>query len=139
MSEGSGVFSPQVRTSPCTIYRVTTISGKSHHTSALHCNLKRSRFSLGVSSKKYQFDDHALDRYMSHFGPLNQQITLANHSIWMIDAPGLVDEDRERAVAHVSFRRWAELRPDRTIGFVDSSARGALSICTPGEIIASPV
>ncbi|TFK94574.1 Metallo-dependent phosphatase [Polyporus arcularius HHB13444] len=79
---------------------------------------------LGTSSSpKYQFSDHAVDRYTSHFGALNQRISLANHTVWLIDAPGLVDEDRERAVAGMSYAQWAEARPDRTIAFVQSLAQ----------------
>ncbi|KAH9942328.1 Metallo-dependent phosphatase [Epithele typhae] len=75
---------------------------------------------LGVSSEKYRFDENALQRYKSHFGPLNQRVSIANHTVWMIDAPGLVDEDRERLIARKSFTEWAEARPDRTIAFVQS-------------------
>ncbi|RPD78267.1 Metallo-dependent phosphatase [Lentinus tigrinus ALCF2SS1-7] len=78
---------------------------------------------LGTSSPRYQFSDHAVDRYTSHFGVLNQHVTLANHTVWLIDAPGLVDEDRERTVAGMSYAQWA--RPDRTIAFVQSLAQSA--------------
>ena len=86
--------------------------------------LNRFPFRLGVSSQKYQFSKHAVDRYTSHFGPLNQGITLANHVAWLIDAPGLVDEDRERALSRTHFAQWAEVRPDRTIAFVQASTQG---------------
>lgn len=64
-----------------------------------------------------------MDRYTSHFGALNQRIILANHTVWLIDAPGLVDEDRERALAGMSYAQWAEARPDRTVAFVQSLAQ----------------
>ena len=80
---------------------------------------------LGVSSAEYQFSEHALERYLAHFGPLDQRVTLANHTVWLINAPGLVDEDRERSAAGMSFAQWAEARPDRTIAYVQSLANGA--------------
>jgi ethanolamine phosphate phosphodiesterase len=42
----------------------------------------------------------ARPRYRSAFGPLTQLVKLGGHSLFMIDAPALVDEDlrRERAV-----------------------------------------
>ena len=83
------------------------------------------RIRLGASSPRYQFSDHAVERYTSHFADLNQHITLANHTVWLIDAPGLVDEDRERSAAGMSFAQWAEARPDRTIAYVHSLANGA--------------
>ncbi|KAI0063610.1 Metallo-dependent phosphatase [Artomyces pyxidatus] len=41
-------------------------------------------------------------RYKTAFGPLNQHIFLANHSIALIDAPALVDDDRLRASSRQS-------------------------------------
>lgn len=35
--------------------------------------------------------------YMSHFGPLNSEVSIANHSFVFINAPGLVEEDYHRA------------------------------------------
>ncbi len=72
-----------------------------------------------------------MERYISHFGPLNQRITLANHTVWLINAPGLVDEDRERAIAGMSYTQWAEARPDRTIAFVQSPQQSTSS-CSNG-------
>ncbi|KIM92101.1 hypothetical protein PILCRDRAFT_810120 [Piloderma croceum F 1598] len=48
---------------------------------------------LGASPS---FSPNATARYKSHFGPLNHRITISNHSVLFIDAPGLVEEDRER-------------------------------------------
>jgi len=48
---------------------------------------------LGAS---LSFSPNATARYKSHFGPLNHRITISNHSVLFIDAPGLVEEDRER-------------------------------------------
>ncbi|KAJ8489043.1 hypothetical protein ONZ51_g3152 [Trametes cubensis] len=77
---------------------------------------------LGDSSPSYRFSEHALERYLSNFGPLNQRISIANHTVLLIDAPGLVDEDRERAAMGMSYVQWSESHPDRTIAFVRSFA-----------------
>ncbi|OSD03988.1 Metallo-dependent phosphatase [Trametes coccinea BRFM310] len=80
---------------------------------------------LGSSSPTYRFSEHALERYLSNFGPLNQRISISNHTVLLIDAPGLVDEDRERALAGMSFTQWSEAHPDRTIAFVRSFGQNA--------------
>ncbi|KAH9892823.1 Metallo-dependent phosphatase-like protein [Cubamyces lactineus] len=77
---------------------------------------------LGDSSPSYRFSEHALERYLSNFGPLNQRISIANHTVLLIDAPGLVDEDRERAAMGMSYIQWSESHPGRTIAFVRSFA-----------------
>lgn len=86
--------------------------------------LKFRPFRLGASSPRYRFSDHAVERYVSHFGPLNQRTTFGNHTVYMLDAPGLVDEDRERADVGVSYAEWAQSRPNRTVAFLQSSAQG---------------
>ncbi|KAF7361777.1 Metallo-dependent phosphatase [Mycena venus] len=48
---------------------------------------------LGISDN---FSEQAGARYQSHFGPLNSRDTIANHTIILLDAPGLVDEDSQR-------------------------------------------
>ncbi|EJF65103.1 Metallo-dependent phosphatase [Dichomitus squalens LYAD-421 SS1] len=78
---------------------------------------------LGASSPRYQFSDHALERYVTHFGALNQRIILANHTVYMIDAPGLVDEELARVSAGMSYSQWAEARPDRTVAYLQSAAQ----------------
>ncbi|KAA1474292.1 Metallo-dependent phosphatase [Dentipellis sp. KUC8613] len=42
-------------------------------------------------------------RYVTSFGPLNQHVTLANHSLMLIDAPKLVEQEKERATTGVSY------------------------------------
>jgi len=48
---------------------------------------------LGISD---EFSEKAGARYRSHFGPLSSRDTIANHTIILLDAPGLVDEDSQR-------------------------------------------
>ncbi|ETW80542.1 hypothetical protein HETIRDRAFT_21171, partial [Heterobasidion irregulare TC 32-1] len=45
-------------------------------------------------------------RYMSNFGPLNQHVSLANHSLVLIDAPILVEEDRVRKQQGQEGTQW---------------------------------
>ncbi|KAI1796433.1 Metallo-dependent phosphatase [Ganoderma leucocontextum] len=80
---------------------------------------------LGASSPRYQFSDRAVERYVSHFGALNERTTFGDHTVYMIDAPGLVDEDRERAAVGISYAQWAQSRPNRTVAFLQSSAQDA--------------
>ncbi|KAI8975799.1 Metallo-dependent phosphatase-like protein [Trametes punicea] len=80
---------------------------------------------LGSSSPSYRFSELALERYSSHFGQLNQRISIGNHTALLIDAPGLVDEDRKRFAAGLSFAQWSEDHPDRTIAFVRSFSESA--------------
>ncbi|KAI0028754.1 hypothetical protein K488DRAFT_57855, partial [Vararia minispora EC-137] len=62
---------------------------------------------LGVSS---EFTRHVRDRYRSYFGPLNREVRIANHSLIILDAPGLVDEDYVRAAQSISFDTWTPIR-----------------------------
>ncbi|KII92954.1 hypothetical protein PLICRDRAFT_103385 [Plicaturopsis crispa FD-325 SS-3] len=68
-----------------------------------------------------EFDDQARQRYVSHFGPLNQRISIANHTVLLIDSLDLVEEDYERKNSGSEYDSW---RPQRhgTIEFVKSFA-----------------
>jgi hypothetical protein len=48
----------------------------------------------------------ANERYESTFGPLNRVLTIANHSVVLINAPGLVDEDAKRLQSGQSVDGW---------------------------------
>lgn len=56
------------------------------------------------------FAKHVSERYASHFGPPNQQLHFANHSLVLLDAPGLVNEDYQRAGRGTSFDDWTPLK-----------------------------
>ncbi|KIY49078.1 Metallo-dependent phosphatase [Fistulina hepatica ATCC 64428] len=71
---------------------------------------------LGVST---DFSVHARARYVKHFGPLNKKISMAGHDLILIDAPALVEEDRQRTARGTSLARWDPL-PDETLEFIDS-------------------
>ncbi|RDB25240.1 Cell division control protein 1 [Hypsizygus marmoreus] len=52
------------------------------------------------------FSPHARARYTSHFGPLNSRISIANHTLVFLNAPGLVEEDSERLNHAKSYKDW---------------------------------
>lgn len=49
-------------------------------------------------------------RYMTHFGPLNRLISIANHTIVLLDAPSLVEEDIKRLDNGQTFSHWKPVR-----------------------------
>ena len=77
--------------------------------------------SLGVSSA---FSKHVRQRYEHHFGRPNQHLAAGNHSLVLLDAPGIVDEDYMRAGHGTSFEEWVPLR-DGAIEFIKGLAAGA--------------
>ncbi len=81
------------------------------------------RFRLGSSTT---FSHDARARYISHFGPLNSQFSIANHTLVLLDAPTLVEEDYRRNGRGQSFDDW-KAAPDGPIQFAKSFAAGTLS------------
>lgn len=79
--------------------------------SPIHAN---SKFSIGKSE---EFSPTRAARYISHFGPLNRRTEISNHSIIFVDAPGLVEEDRQRLQYGYTFKDWAA-KPGGAIDFV---------------------
>ena len=67
---------------------------------------------------------------MTHFGPLNRLIPIANHSVVLLDALGLVEEDIERQDRGQSFRTWKPVRGG-PVEFVNSLAEGKLHLYSP--------
>ncbi|KAF9062451.1 Metallo-dependent phosphatase-like protein [Rhodocollybia butyracea] len=67
------------------------------------------------------FLPHARTRYTTHFGPLNNHVSIANYTFVMIDAPGLVEEDYRRHGQKKSYENWNP-RPEGTIEFLKSFA-----------------
>ncbi len=68
------------------------------------------------------FSDEADERYISHFGPLNQILEIANHTFVLIDAPGLAEEDEQRSKQGLPFARWAANARDGPIAFIQSAS-----------------
>lgn len=52
------------------------------------------------------FSPHARDRYARHFSPPNAILPIANHSLILLDAVGLVEEDYRRYAAEMQFGEW---------------------------------
>ena len=48
----------------------------------------------------------AHERYVAHFGPLNQYVSMADHTLILIDAPSLAEEDHNRAQGGFSHAEW---------------------------------
>ncbi len=61
----------------------------------------------------------ARQRFTSHFGPLNQHVSVRNHTLVMLDAAGLVEEDYQRSAKYVDYDHWTPL-PRGAVEFVHS-------------------
>uniref|UniRef100_A0A0W0FH69 UTP--glucose-1-phosphate uridylyltransferase n=1 Tax=Moniliophthora roreri TaxID=221103 RepID=A0A0W0FH69_MONRR len=68
------------------------------------------------------FSPDARVRYEKHFGPLNRQVTVGNHTFVLLDAPGLVEEDYRRHGSGKPYSDWVPVRGG-TIDFVKSFAQ----------------
>ncbi|EJF65107.1 hypothetical protein DICSQDRAFT_98647 [Dichomitus squalens LYAD-421 SS1] len=58
-------------------------------------------------------------RFTTHFGPLNHKIHVHNHTLVMLDAAGLVEEDYLRAAKYIDYDHWSPL-PHGPVEFVHS-------------------
>lgn len=65
---------------------------------------QNKQYRLGISAS---FSSHATTRYISHFGPLNNRISISNHTLLFIDAPALVEEDQQRQ--QHNYDQWAAI------------------------------
>ncbi|KAH9924870.1 Metallo-dependent phosphatase-like protein [Fomitopsis serialis] len=74
---------------------------------------------LGASTR---FSQDAAERYVSHFGPLNQLVELGDHTFVLIDAPGLVAEEGMRLRSGRSYSQWVDVSPTGVIAFIHSLA-----------------
>ncbi len=48
----------------------------------------------------------ARERYISHFGEPNNEVSIANHTLVFFDAPKFVDEDFQRHGQRMSVKGW---------------------------------
>lgn len=67
------------------------------------------------------FSPHAYARYTSHFGVPNFEISLANHTLIMFDAPGYADENAKRHAQKKSVEEWVPM-PGRSLQFMKKFA-----------------
>lgn len=67
-----------------------------------------SRCSIVANSLNLHLEDaiHAQRRYSTHFGPLNSETSISNHTFVFINAPGLVEEDYQRARHHQDYETY---------------------------------
>ncbi|EKM54583.1 uncharacterized protein PHACADRAFT_185493 [Phanerochaete carnosa HHB-10118-sp] len=77
---------------------------------------------VGIDGVHAGFSEKAHERYVKHFGPLNRRLDIANHTLVIVDAPGLVEEDHERSISGLSYQRWAATHPGGPIAFTQKSA-----------------
>ena len=52
------------------------------------------------------FSPHARERYSRHFSPPNAILQVANHSLILLDAVGLVEEEYMRYASEMQFGEW---------------------------------
>lgn len=69
------------------------------------------------------FSPHARDRYISHFGALNGRISIANHTLVLLDAPSLVEEDNDRSNHDQSYEEWTPV-PGGPVEFIKAMSQG---------------
>jgi hypothetical protein len=82
------------------------------------------------------FSSRARERYQAHFGALNQVLEVSNHSLVLIDAPGLVEEDYRRHSAQTDFGSWLPTAGG-SIEFVQSirQSESPASFCQHGTAL----
>ncbi|KAI0829648.1 hypothetical protein BC628DRAFT_1532287 [Trametes gibbosa] len=51
----------------------------------------------------------ARSRWTAHLGPLNQAVVLRNHTLVMLDAAGLAEEDYRRAAKYGDYEQWSAI------------------------------
>lgn len=79
-------------------------------------------YSLNMQPEKSKI---ARRRYRKHFGPFNQAVSIANHTLVLIDAPGLVEEDNTRA-SHGSQLEHYEPMKNGSMEFIKSIDPGMI-------------
>lgn len=62
------------------------------------------QYSLGDLYSKVS--PKARERYISHFGAPNNEVSIANHTLVFFDAPKFVDEDFQRHGQRMTVKGW---------------------------------
>ncbi|KAF8967901.1 hypothetical protein BDZ97DRAFT_1801908 [Flammula alnicola] len=60
--------------------------------------------------KASYFSPYARSRYTAHFGEPNREISVANHSLILFDAPSYADEDSQRHGQRKTVKQWVPRR-----------------------------
>ncbi|KAG7098706.1 hypothetical protein E1B28_000619 [Marasmius oreades] len=76
---------------------------------------------IGLGSHSW-FSPKAYERYISHFGPLNFDVTIGNHTFVFLNGPSLVEEDYKRHGYRIGYDQWNPI-PGGTIDFVKRFAK----------------
>jgi hypothetical protein len=63
------------------------------------------------------------------FGPFNLNVSLKNHTLLLLDAPGLVEEDYQRAALSKQYDGWEPIRGG-AVEFVKTNAAGITFLLT---------
>ncbi|KAI0344736.1 hypothetical protein BDW22DRAFT_1326613 [Trametopsis cervina] len=87
---------------------------------------------IGVSD---EWSEVARVRWLSHFGPLQQRVEISNHTFVLVDAPGLVEEERQRSIDSLPLPIWASTRPNGAIAFAHQSMEVARSQGQPTVLL----
>ncbi len=75
--------------------------------------------SIGLSD---DWSDHARERWITNFGPLQQLVEIANHTVVLLDAPGIVEDEQQRKISGLSLDYWSNHHPNGPIGFAKRAA-----------------
>ena len=73
--------------------------------------------------KKIHFSQNARSRYVEHFGLPNCEVSIANHSLILLDAPGYADEDAQMHGQKKPLQQWTPRRGG-ALEFVTKFAKG---------------
>ncbi|KAF9263276.1 Metallo-dependent phosphatase [Marasmius fiardii PR-910] len=76
---------------------------------------------IGLGSQSW-FSSKAYQRYTSHFGPLDFDVTIGNHTFVLLNGPGLVEEDYKRHGRGIGYNEWNP-DPGGTIDFVKTFSK----------------
>ncbi|KZT19066.1 hypothetical protein NEOLEDRAFT_1246079 [Neolentinus lepideus HHB14362 ss-1] len=73
---------------------------------------------IGLGKSIY-YSKNARREYVKHFGPLNQKVYIRNHTFALLNAPGLVDEDYQRAGSNLEYEYWDPI-PGGSVSFIET-------------------
>ncbi|EPQ57338.1 hypothetical protein GLOTRDRAFT_74064 [Gloeophyllum trabeum ATCC 11539] len=73
---------------------------------------------IGLGKSIY-YSKNARRYYVKYFGPLNQKVYVRNHTFALLNAPGLVDEDYQRAARDTKYEQWVPI-PGGPVNFIET-------------------
>lgn len=90
----------------CTLFPETRTLGPSSFSPASKtCTQDFDSLNLKASDSQ-----RAWANYVEHFGQPNNKLSVSNHTLVLLDAPGLVEEDYQRAEEHVEYPFWTPVK-----------------------------